>query len=86
MHTREDEIFMLVSGTALVWSGGKEAVELQEGGVVYLPRNVPHGYRITSDRADLLMIATPVVSKACSAWPDGTDPAPGPRASNSRRS
>jgi quercetin dioxygenase-like cupin family protein len=59
MHTREDEIFMLISGTALLWSGDEEAVELQEGGIVYLPRNVPHGYRITSDRADLLMIATP---------------------------
>jgi quercetin dioxygenase-like cupin family protein len=59
MHTREDEIFMLISGTALLWSGDEEAVELQEGGIVYLPRNIPHSYRITSDHADLLMIATP---------------------------
>jgi hypothetical protein len=34
-------------------------MELSEGGVVYLPKNVPHGYRITSDTADLLMICTP---------------------------
>ncbi|MCC8247122.1 cupin domain-containing protein [Saccharothrix luteola] len=59
LHTREDEIFMLISGTALVWSGDEDAVELEEGGIIYLPRNVPHGYRITSDHADLLMIATP---------------------------
>jgi quercetin dioxygenase-like cupin family protein len=59
MHTREDEIFLLISGTALVWSGDADAVELEEGGIVYLPRNIPHGYRITSERADLLMIATP---------------------------
>lgn len=59
MHTREDEIFMLISGTALLWSGEDEAVELREGGIVFLPRNIPHGYRVTSDRADLLMIATP---------------------------
>ncbi|NEA69013.1 cupin domain-containing protein [Streptomyces sp. SID12488] len=58
LHTREDEVFMLIKGTALVWSGEEEH-ELSEGGIVYLPRNVPHGYRITSDRADLLMIATP---------------------------
>ncbi|MEI5102791.1 hypothetical protein RB200_35055 [Streptomyces sp. PmtG] len=32
---------------------------MQEGGIVYLPRNIPHGYRITSDTADLLLIATP---------------------------
>jgi mannose-6-phosphate isomerase-like protein (cupin superfamily) len=37
MHTREDEIFMLISGTALLWSGDEDAVELREGGIVYLP-------------------------------------------------
>ncbi|GGY18541.1 cupin domain-containing protein [Streptomyces minutiscleroticus] len=58
LHTREDEVFMLIKGTALVWSG-EEEYELREGGIVYLPRNIPHSYRITSERADLLMIATP---------------------------
>jgi quercetin dioxygenase-like cupin family protein len=58
MHTREDEMFMLIRGTALVWSDDQE-YELSEGGIVFLPRNVPHGYRITSDTADLLMICTP---------------------------
>ncbi|TDD96444.1 cupin domain-containing protein [Actinomadura rubrisoli] len=58
MHTREDEIFLLIKGTALLWVGDEER-ELSEGGIVFLPRNIPHGYRITSDTADLLMIATP---------------------------
>jgi len=58
MHTREDEVFMLIKGSALVWSDDQES-ELSEGGIVYLPKNVPHGYRITSDTADLLMICTP---------------------------
>ena len=57
-HTREDEVFMLIKGTALVWSDDQET-ELSEGGIVYLPKNVPHGYRITSDTADLLMMCTP---------------------------
>ena len=57
-HTREDEVFLLIKGTALVWCDDQE-YELAEGGVVYLPRNVPHGYRITSKKADLLMINTP---------------------------
>ncbi|WP_217170119.1 cupin domain-containing protein [Streptomyces sp. AC512_CC834] len=57
-HTREDEVFLLLEGEALVWVGD-ERHELSKGGVVYLPRNIPHGYRITSDRADLLVIATP---------------------------
>ncbi len=58
MHTREDEVFMLIKGTALIWANDQE-MELSEGGIVFLPKNVPHGYRITSTTADLLMICTP---------------------------
>lgn len=57
-HLYEDEIFMLIHGTALVWHDDRE-YELAEGGVVFLPRDVPHAYRITSPTADLLMINTP---------------------------
>ena len=57
-HLREDEMFMLIKGTALVWYDDQEYT-LEEGGVVFLPRGVPHAYRITSRRADLLMINTP---------------------------
>jgi len=48
---------MLISGTALVWCDDQE-MELFEGGIVYLPRGIPHSYRITSPTADLLMIRT----------------------------
>lgn len=58
LHTREDEVLVLLKGEALVWVGD-ERHELSAGGAVYLPRNIPHGYRITSERADLLLIATP---------------------------
>ncbi|WP_328333912.1 cupin domain-containing protein [Kribbella sp. NBC_00382] len=57
-HTNEDEIFLLIKGTALVWCDDEE-YELAEGGVVFLPKQIPHAYRITSKRADLLMINTP---------------------------
>ena len=57
-HTREDEVFMLIKGTALVWYDDQE-YELAEGGVVFLPKGVPHAYRITSAKADLLMINAP---------------------------
>ena len=57
-HTREDEVFMLIKGTALVWVDDRE-MELSEGGIVFLPKNLPHAYRITSKKADLLMINTP---------------------------
>ncbi len=58
VHTREDEVFLLIEGTALLWSDGRRS-ELSAGGVAFLPRGVPHGYRITSPTADLLMICTP---------------------------
>ncbi|MCV7228517.1 cupin domain-containing protein [Mycolicibacterium komossense] len=58
LHTREDEVFMLIKGTALVWHDDQE-MELAEGGIVFLPKNIPHAYRITSATADLLMINTP---------------------------
>ena len=57
-HTREDEVFMLIKGTALVWYDDQE-MELSEGGIVFLPKDIPHAYRITSKKADLLMINTP---------------------------
>ena len=57
-HLHEDEIFLLIKGTALVWCDDQE-YELAEGGIVFLPKQIPHGYRITSTKADLLMINTP---------------------------
>jgi quercetin dioxygenase-like cupin family protein len=57
-HLHEDEVFLLIKGTALVWYDDQE-YELAEGGVVFLPRGVPHAYRITSPTADLLMLNTP---------------------------
>ncbi len=58
VHQNEDEMFLLLKGTALVWYDDAE-YELDEGGIVYLPRGTGHGYRITSPTADLLMINTP---------------------------
>jgi quercetin dioxygenase-like cupin family protein len=57
-HTREDEVFLLIKGTALVWVDDQQS-ELSEGGIVFLPKDIPHAYRITSKKADLLMINTP---------------------------
>ena len=57
-HTREDEVFMLIKGTALIWVDDQET-QLSEGGIVILPKNIPHAYRFNSPKADLLMINTP---------------------------
>jgi quercetin dioxygenase-like cupin family protein len=58
MHTHEDEVFLLIKGTALVWADDQQS-ELTEGGIAFLPKNIPHAYRITSKKADLLVINTP---------------------------
>ncbi|MDT4893323.1 MAG: hypothetical protein QOE97_2358, partial [Pseudonocardiales bacterium] len=36
-HLHEDEIFMLIKGTAVAWCDDQEH-ELAEGGVVFLPK------------------------------------------------
>lgn len=58
VHGSEDEIFLLLSGTAVVHVGDDRR-EVVDGGVVVLPRNVPHAYRITSADATMLTLTTP---------------------------
>jgi quercetin dioxygenase-like cupin family protein len=38
-HSREDEVFMLIKGTALLWLDDQE-LEMSEGGIVFLPKNI----------------------------------------------
>lgn len=58
VHPHEDEIVVLLSGSGVFWAG-HQRYELSEGGVAFLPRDVPHAYRITSPTADMLAISTP---------------------------
>lgn len=58
VHSREDEVFVLLSGSAVVWSGD-DRYEVGPGGVAFLPRDVPHTYRITSDDTRMLTLCTP---------------------------
>ena len=58
VHAGEDEIVVLLQGSGIFWAGDQRW-ELSEGGVAFLPRNVPHAYRLTSPTADMLAVATP---------------------------
>lgn len=58
VHAGEDEIVVLLRGSGIFWIG-EHRHELSEGGVAFLPRDVPHAYRITSDTADMLAVCTP---------------------------
>ena len=54
-------MFVVLGGAGLFWYGD-ERYEVGAGGVVYLPRGVPHAYRMTAD-TDLLTICTPAGSE-----------------------
>ena len=58
VHASEDEIVVLLRGSGIFWAGDQRW-ELSEGGVAFLPRNVPHAYRFTSRTADMLAVCTP---------------------------
>lgn len=58
VHASEDEIVVLLYGSGIFWAGDQRW-ELSEGGVAFLPRNVPHAYRFTSATVDMLAVCTP---------------------------
>ena len=58
VHQREDEIFLLLHGTLLVWAGDQRR-ELRDGGVALLPKDVPHTYLVTSPTATILEVIAP---------------------------
>lgn len=58
VHGSEDEVFLVLAGSVTFWVGDQRH-EVGEGGVVFLPRGVPHAYRVSSSTADLLGICAP---------------------------
>ncbi|WGX94251.1 cupin domain-containing protein [Nocardioides sp. L-11A] len=58
LHREEDEMFVVLEGHGIFWVGD-ERHEVGSGGAVFLPREIPHAYRFTSPRVDLLTICTP---------------------------
>ena len=46
VHTREAEAWFVLDGT-LTYRAGTELVDLAAGDFIYLPRDVPHAFRIT---------------------------------------
>jgi quercetin dioxygenase-like cupin family protein len=58
VHVSEDEVIVLLQGSGIFWVG-EQRYELSEGGVAFLPRNIPHAYRLTSETVDMLTVCTP---------------------------
>jgi quercetin dioxygenase-like cupin family protein len=58
VHRREDEVFYMLEGRVSVHLPGS-SVEIGPGEAAFAPRDVPHAYRVESDTARWLAIATP---------------------------
>jgi quercetin dioxygenase-like cupin family protein len=58
VHDHEDEVFLVLEGSAIFWVGERRH-EVSAGGVAFLPRGLPHAYRVTSDVVDMVTLCTP---------------------------
>ena len=67
-HPTEDEMFYVVQGEITFRCAGR-TFELTDGGFVFLPRGVKHGYTIRSDEpVRLLVITSPVRDGVTDGW------------------
>jgi quercetin dioxygenase-like cupin family protein len=58
IHTREDEVFLVIDGDVSFDLDGERRLA-GPGTTVYMPRGVPHTFRIESPSASMLGIMTP---------------------------
>jgi quercetin dioxygenase-like cupin family protein len=58
VHTREDEAFYVLEGRMTVFVA-EQAIELGAGQSAFAPRGVPHVYRVESEEARWLALASP---------------------------
>jgi quercetin dioxygenase-like cupin family protein len=58
VHEREDEIAILKEGK-ITFFVGHEIIHAEAGDTVFLPKNIPHHFIITSDYARTILITTP---------------------------
>ena len=56
-HPTEDEIFYVLSGDLTFRCGG-QSFEVSDGGFIYLPQGMEHGYTIRSEEAVRLLAVT----------------------------
>ena len=67
-HPTEDEMFFVIKG-AITFHCSGQRFDLEEGGFVFLPRGIKHGYTIRSDEpARLLVVTSPVRDGQSGGW------------------
>lgn len=58
VHTQEDEMYYVLEGEFDVYAGA-QGFNVKQGECVFLPRLIPHAFRIRSPRLRLLLVITP---------------------------
>lgn len=58
IHRREDELFYLLDGEATIYVGD-ETINATPGACAFLPRGIPHTFRVNSEQARTLVLITP---------------------------
>ena len=67
-HDTEDEIFYVLEGGLTIHCGGK-TFEVDQGGFVFLPRGLEHGYRVRRrDDVRLLVVTAPADGASAGGW------------------
>ena len=66
-HPTEDEMFYVLDGS-LTFRCGDESFDVDDGGFVFLPRGVEHGYTIRSDGDVRLLVVTSPVRDRVGGW------------------
>lgn len=57
-HSREDESYYIIKGS-IRYTIGDQVITVNEGEFVYLPKDVPHGFEIQTEQAEVLMWLSP---------------------------
>ncbi len=67
-HATEDEMFYVLEG-ALTFQCGDKIFDLEQGGFIFLPRGIEHGYSIRSDgQVRLIAVTAPVREGSSDGW------------------
>jgi quercetin dioxygenase-like cupin family protein len=67
-HGTEDEMFYVLQG-GVRFRCGDEHYDVADGGFVFLPRGIEHGYQITTaDDVRLLVITAPAPDEQAAGW------------------
>jgi quercetin dioxygenase-like cupin family protein len=67
-HATEDEIFYVIEGQ-VAFRCGDDRFEVADGGCVFLPRGIEHGYQINSEGdVKLLVVTAPAPDDGVRGW------------------